>query len=210
MYAFIIAFKILPKSKWSANPNMPCINVRLPEMCSSTFCCPFLSVGVSFTLDVIILVWIFLMLLEYLFKNAFLGNSGNFIYFKIGLGFVSRSLQNFISYQCMPQTLMSSFYYKVTLQIVTERTIKSLKLLLKPMQYLLGKKYNCREINKSKSIFIWIFSLKNYQVINFHFFNMLIITIHFWHLGHCTAFQIYVWVCFHLIILYHIIFDTKI
>lgn len=73
-----------------------------------------------------------------------------FIYFKIGLGFVSRSLQNFISYQCMPQTLMSSIYYKVTLQIVTERTIKSLKLLLKPMQYLLGKKYNCREINKSK------------------------------------------------------------
>lgn len=210
MYAFIIAFKILPKSKWSANPNMPCINVCLPEMCSSTFCCPFLSVGVSFTLDVIILVWIFLMLLEYLFKNAFLGNSGNFIYFKIGLGFVSRSLQNFISYQCMPQTLMSSFYYKVILQIVTERTIKSLKLLLKPMQYLLDKKYNCREINKSKSIFIWIFSLKNYQVINFYFFNMLIITIHFWHLGHCTAFQIYVWVCFHLIILYHIIFDTKI
>lgn len=94
------------------------------------------------------------MLLEYLFKNAFLGNSGNFIYFKIGLGFLSKSLQNFISYQCMPQTLMSLFYYKVTLQIVTERTIKSLKLLLKPMQYLLGKKYNCREINKSKSIFI--------------------------------------------------------
>lgn len=90
------------------------------------------------------------MLLEYLFKNAFLGNFGNFIYFKIGLGFVSRSLQNFISYQCMPQTLMSSIYNKVTLQIVTERTIKSLKLLLKPMQYLLGKKYNCREINKSK------------------------------------------------------------
>lgn len=81
---------------------------------------------------------------------------------------------------------------QVTLQTVTERTIKSLKLLLKPMQYLLGKKYNCREINKSKSIFIWIFSLKNYLVINFHFFNMLIITIHFWHLGHCTAFQIYV------------------
>lgn len=114
-----------------------------------------------------------LMLLEYLFKNAFLGNSGNFIYFKIGLGFLSRSLQNFISYQCMPQTLMSSFYNKVTLQTVTERTIKSLKLLLKPMQYLLGKKYNCREINKSKSIFIWIFSLKNYQVINFHFFNII-------------------------------------
>lgn len=36
-----------------------------------------------------------------LLKNAFLSNSGNFIYFKIGLGFVSRSLQNFISYQCM-------------------------------------------------------------------------------------------------------------
>lgn len=209
MYAFIIVFKILPKSKWSANPNMPCINVCLPEMCSSAFCCPFLSVGVSFTLDVTCLN-IFDVARILLLKNAFLSNSGNFIYFKIGLGFVSRSLQNFISYQCMPQTLMSSFYYKVTLQIVTERTIKSLKLLLKPMQYLLGKKYNCREINKSKSIFIWIFSLKNYQVINFHFFNMLIITIHFWHLGHCTAFQIYVRVCFHLIILYHIIFDTKI
>lgn len=116
---------------------MPCINVCLPEMCSSAFCCPFLSVGVSFTLDVTCLN-IFDVARILLLKNAFLRNSGNFIYFKIGLGFVSRSLQNFISYQCMPQTLMSSFYHKVTLQIVTERTIKSLKTFVKTNAIFIG------------------------------------------------------------------------
>lgn len=57
----------------------------------------------------------------------------------------------------MPQTLMSSFYYKVTLQIVTERTIKSLKLLLKPMQYLLDKKYNSFTVEKLTNLKAFLF-----------------------------------------------------
>lgn len=71
-----------------------------PKCVVQHFVVHFYQSGFS-TLDVIILVWIFLMLLEYLFKNAFLGNSGDFIYFKIGLGFVSRSLQNFIINACL-------------------------------------------------------------------------------------------------------------
>lgn len=54
-------------------PNMPMQayymlpNVSFPKICCSALCCPCLSVEVSFSLDVILLVRIFSMMLKYLF-----------------------------------------------------------------------------------------------------------------------------------------------
>lgn len=89
-------------------------------------------VGVSFSLDVIILVRIFSMLLNNFCTKCIPRRFDNFIYFKLGLRFVSKSLQNYVSYiyWCTTSNADVVIYNEFTLQRVKKRAIKSLQMSL--------------------------------------------------------------------------------
>lgn len=69
-------------------------------------------------------------------KNIYVFFRLNIFNFVRRLGFVSRSWQNLTVTAATPLTLTSSFYYDLTLQLVTKRVIKSVEVLLQPKHFL--------------------------------------------------------------------------
>lgn len=125
-YAFLVLFFVKYYQEQQSADSKHALyylvsKVCLPEMCHSAFCCQFLSVWVFSQHDIIIFdVSIFDVFFTIYPQSAFLSNIVKFNNFKIGLGFVSRSLQNIICFRCAVTNADVAILQQVHIQFVTK------------------------------------------------------------------------------------------